>query len=244
MTINKLRRSTALAAIVAFALPSDGLAEETSSLDIPSQDMVTAIAALGAETGLQILGADELLTDRKSASVKGSMTPRQALVTMLNDNTLSVTELSSGTLVIGKAEHYGEVSQNLTDEPFDLGEIIFRSSRGRVPINEVPRNVAVIEEEQLRQLNEQSGNLAETLPKVIPSFGPPQFRNSTRGVTLRGRAPLYLLDGIPISTQTIQTLGFIDQSAVDSVEVLYGPTALYGNGASGGVIQFFTVEPS
>lgn len=103
----------------------------------------------------------------------------------------------------------------------------------------------MIDDEELEDAARKSRNLSQTLPLLIPGFGTPVFQNSTRSLSLRGREALFLLDGIPVSAGEFGVeLGNFDPLTIDRVEVLYGPTALYGNGATGGVIQFFTRDAS
>ncbi|MDX8350693.1 TonB-dependent receptor [Cognatiyoonia sp. IB215446] len=128
--------------------------------------------------------------------------------------------------------------------PFDLGTIIFQSDRDGTPIEDVPRAVKNIDTEELEDAAKTSTNFSQTLPQIIPGFGTPVFQNATRGLFLRGRDPLFLIDSIPITSSFGVQFQYFDQSIIDNIEVLYGPTALYGRGASGGVIQFFTKDPT
>lgn len=60
---------------------------------------------------------------------------------------------------------------------------------------------------------------------------------------MRGRSALVLIDGIPQSTPlraTDRDIRTIDPSAVDHIEIVKGATALYGNGAIGGIINIIT----
>jgi iron complex outermembrane receptor protein len=57
---------------------------------------------------------------------------------------------------------------------------------------------------------------------------------------------LVLIDGIPQSTPLRnggRDLRTIDASAIDHIEVINGATAMYGNGAAGGVINYITKKP-
>ncbi|KIC48028.1 TonB-dependent receptor [Tateyamaria sp. ANG-S1] len=135
-------------------------------------------------------------------------------------------------------------AQQGTEEPFQLPDLIFESNRDATPIDEVPRAVKSIDQTEVEDAGKTSTNFSQTLPQIIPGFGTPVFQNATRGLTLRGRDPLFLVDGIPLSSAFGVQFQYFDQRAIDSIEVLYGPTALYGQGASGGVIQFFTKDPT
>lgn len=63
---------------------------------------------------------------------------------------------------------------------------------------------------------------------------------------MRGRPPLILIDGI--AQNSANGFGFdlntIDLSAVERIEVVRGPSAAYGTGATGGIINIITRQPS
>ncbi|MEM8595693.1 MAG: TonB-dependent receptor plug domain-containing protein, partial [Pseudomonadota bacterium] len=161
-----------------------------------------------------------------------------------------------GALVVGLtlpagapvgAQETGETSEpsSVDKGPTIIAPIIITAGRREQQLEDVPRAVRTIDNQTLEAITRKSTNFSETLPELIPGFGTPVFQNSTRSLTLRGREALFLLDGIPISAGEFGVdLGNFDPLTIDRVEVLYGPTALYGNGATGGVIQFFTREAS
>jgi iron complex outermembrane receptor protein len=134
------------------------------------------------------------------------------------------------------ARERGLLTSTATDE------IVVTGRREATSLAETPRAIRVIEEETIDFYARQSGNLSETLGKLVPGFGLPVFQNSLRSLTLRGREALLLFDGVPLQSNSgfFAELGAVDPATVGRVEVLYGPTALYGRGATGGIIQFFT----
>ena len=129
------------------------------------------------------------------------------------------------------------------EEPID---VIVTATRTEEDPNDVPRSVTVIPREQIQQQTNLSRDLGEVLGKVVPGLAPPTQSLSTFGQSLRGRNTLVLIDGVPQSTSrnVFRDLRTIDPSAVERVEVLRGPTAIYGDGATGGVINIITRTPS
>lgn len=130
-----------------------------------------------------------------------------------------------------------------TRPPMEL--VVVTATRMEQPINEVARTVIVLDQEIIDRELAKSSNIANLLGDQVPGFGAPSHIDQLRTQTLRGRDPLYLIDGIPLAFNSGG--GFLqgplvkfDSGTVRRVEVLYGPTALYGAGATGGVIQFFT----
>ncbi|MEL7296447.1 MAG: TonB-dependent receptor [Pseudomonadota bacterium] len=126
-----------------------------------------------------------------------------------------------------------------------IDEIIVTSSRREQTISEIPRSVRVFDAQALDVFLEQTSNVQQILGKAIPGFAPPVTEGSAGSLSLRGRDPLYLIDGIPVASNTnfSRFLDKFDPLTLERVEVVYGPTALYGAGATGGVIQFFTKTP-
>ena len=163
---------------------------------------------------------------------------------MKNRNSLAYSGRFCGHLSLFALFAATAQAQQGGQEPFQLPDLIFQSNRDAVPIDEVPRAVKSINEEEVEEAAKTSTNFSQILPQIIPGFGTPVFQNATRGLTLRGRDPLFLIDGIPLSSAFGVQFQYFDQKVIGDIEVLYGPTALYGQGASGGVIQFFTKDPT
>ena len=78
--------------------------------------------------------------------------------------------------------------------------------------------------------------------REVPGLAPGNQSSSEFGQTLRGRNQLVLIDGVPQSSSrnAFRNLRTIDPSVIESVEVVRGPTALYGDGATGGIINIIT----
>jgi hypothetical protein len=86
-----------------------------------------------------------------------------------------------------------------------------------------------------------SGNIIESLQGRVAGLqvsrvGQNQFRASIRG---QQNAPLYLLDGMPVSENTVSSISQFD---ISRIEILKNAAnaAVYGGRASGGVIALFT----
>lgn len=121
-------------------------------------------------------------------------------------------------------------------------ELTVTASQSRIPMAEVSSSVSVIEGELLRETLAMSGNLADALGKVVPGLAPGTGSASIWGQTLRGRGVQVLVDGIPLTTlrNTARDLVAVDPNLVERVEVLRGTTAMYGDGATGGLINIVT----
>lgn len=139
----------------------------------------------------------------------------------------------------------GEVRLDLTlgEDVLQLSAVAITATRREEDISQTPRAIDVVSQETVEFYTGQSSDFSATLGKIIPNFTSPSIGNNVFLATLRGRAPLFLLDGVPLqSNEGLRgaVLGNIDPSMIERIEVLYGASTIYGGGAPGGVIQFFT----
>ncbi|MCP3143647.1 TonB-dependent receptor [Pyxidicoccus xibeiensis] len=125
-------------------------------------------------------------------------------------------------------------------------EIVVTATRRPEAISNVPGAVTVVEGEQLQAQYKASGqNLADALGKLVPGLALGNQSPSTYGQTLRGRNVLVLIDGVPQSAvrNVSRDLNTLSPEAIERVEVVRGTTAIYGEGASGGIINIITRRP-
>jgi len=125
-------------------------------------------------------------------------------------------------------------------------ELVVTATRTEERQEDVARSVTVIDREEIQEQANLTQNLADILGQLVPGFGPPSFQNRTNVQTLRGRQPQILVDGVPLRSNSaldIQTR-FIAPSAIERIEVVRGPTAVFGGEAKGGVINIITREPT
>lgn len=126
----------------------------------------------------------------------------------------------------------------------DADSIVVTAARTILPPNALPLTIDVIDKETLDQQIAISGSVTDAVATLIPSFSPTRQKLSGAGETLRGRAPLYAINGIPQSTPLRDGSrdGFtIDGFFVDRVEVIFGSNALQGIGGTGGIVNQVTV---
>lgn len=122
--------------------------------------------------------------------------------------------------------------------------IVVTAARTILPANSLPLTVDVIQKDQLDQQVSISGSVTDAVANLTPSFSPTRQKLSGAGETLRGRSPLYAINGIPQSTPLRDGSrdGFtIDAFFVDRVELIFGSNALQGIGGTGGIVNQVTV---
>jgi iron complex outermembrane recepter protein len=127
-----------------------------------------------------------------------------------------------------------------------LKEVTITASRKAEVVDRTPAAVQVLNQKDIQAQTVISPNLSNILGHTVPSLGLSSNTTSNTGQTLRGRTPLVLIDGIPQSTPLrngSRDMRTIDPSVIERVEVIKGATAIYGNGADGGVINYITLQP-
>jgi iron complex outermembrane recepter protein len=135
--------------------------------------------------------------------------------------------------------------ERIEEEPVTLDEVVVTVTRSPTEAAAVSGAVTIVPREQLQQQAELSGSVSDALSKIVPGLGPPTHSMSLQGQTLRGRKVLVLIDGVPqnVVRDGLRNLTTIHPSAIERIEVVPGATAIYGESASGGVINIVTRAP-
>ena len=126
-----------------------------------------------------------------------------------------------------------------------LEEVVVSASRTNKPISAIPNTVKVIDRQELDSQLATSTSLLDGLSFTVPSLTPAHQKMSSNGVTLRGRTPLYMSDGVPQSTplRNGERSGYtVDPAFIERVEVIYGANAIQGVGSTGGIINYVTID--
>ena len=115
----------------------------------------------------------------------------------------------------------------------------------RVPqqASSVPNTVTIIDEKDLETELAISSDLSTVLGHLVPNYSPSRQKLTSSGETLRGRAPLFMVDGVPQSTplrDSKRDAHTIDPDLLERVEVVNGASAIQGLGALGGIINLQT----
>ncbi|MFN3473118.1 MAG: TonB-dependent receptor [Blastomonas sp.] len=136
------------------------------------------------------------------------------------------------------------VAESDRGRPQDEADIVVTAARTILPPSALPLTIDIIRKEALDQQIILSGSITDAVAALTPSFSPTRGKLSGAGETLRGRSPLYAINGIPQSTPLRDGSrdGFtIDGFFVDRVELIYGSNALQGIGGTGGIVNQVTV---
>ena len=120
-------------------------------------------------------------------------------------------------------------------------------SRAAKAVDKIPGAITVISKEEIAETTKLTQDATAILARTIPGYTESTQQMSTNGETLRGRTALRLFDGVP---QTIplregnRTSIFTDLGIIERIEVINGPSASEGIGASGGIINYLSKTPT
>ena len=136
-----------------------------------------------------------------------------------------------------------EATQTAQDEPVqEINVVVTAATRTEEDVSDVDRSVTVINRQKIEEQTNLTRDLGDILGREVPGLAPGNQSLSEFGQTLRGRNQLVLIDGVPQSSSrnAFRNLRTIDPSVIESIEIVRGPTALYGDGATGGIINIIT----
>src|SRR5690606_37326569 len=134
------------------------------------------------------------------------------------------------------ASHYDIV---FPEQENVLDEIVITAGRKPEHISTVPSSVTILNQQDIQAQSNITSNLSAILGNAVPGLGTTTNKATNAGQTLRGRAVLVLVDGIPQSTPLMngsRDLRTIDPLVIERIEVIKGATSIYGNGSGGGII--------
>lgn len=236
---------------------------------IPAQSADTAIDAIGRQAGLQIVASRRVLDGKRTKSVEGRMTPREALDRLLDNTGLQARQTGPQIFIIVAVElgplptsrqpghaheperrHRRPVQAQLPVKKLDIQPIIVTGSLVIAHNNRSPTPITMMSVDD--PLAIRPGGVIEGLdglPSLQGSIGPTSNVNSGgyNMLNLRGLGStrgLILLDGRRVGST--QTTGQVDvdvlpQILLKRVDVVTGgASAAYGSDAVSGVVNFIT----
>lgn len=126
-----------------------------------------------------------------------------------------------------------------------LDAVSVTAVRGARSVAEIAGTVYAIEREQIAQQITAGRSTADILGQLVPSLAPASGTTSNYGMTMRGRSVQVMIDGVPLTgaRDGSRQLNSISPTMIERIEVISGATALYGAGASGGIINIITLQP-
>lgn len=247
---------TATLATAAPAAQAQQTKSATKLVNLSPGPLGQSLVSLSGLYDVPVVAPNQFVSGKRAPRVSGTFTLEQALSQVLMGSGLKATVAANGGIVIGQQlAQLGAAPLASEDRKFGSGlvlatdEIVVTATRTPQLINEIARSVVVVDLPTIKTELAKSSNLFNLVGALIPALGPPTQTDINRAQSLRGRDAQYLIDGVPLGFNGGAGSGFgeldkFDPEILGRIEVLYGPNAVYGAGATGGVIQFFTKEAS
>src|SRR5579872_3813659 len=124
-----------------------------------------------------------------------------------------------------------------------LAEILVRGSRLPTSLATMPQSVQVVNTRQLEQQMAITTDVQTMLANTVPGLSQSSYSTGETLLSLRGRKPVILIDGVPVTStlnDTGRELSMITPEDISEVEVIRGSSALYGQSEGAGFINFLT----
>jgi len=232
-------RLSLLASSLLVAISAEG--RERLNVDLPAAPLGEAINALAQQSSVQILFASDLGAGRQAPALKGRFSAEEALQTLLEGSGLQAQARDERTFVV-VAQGAPTAVPAAPSAPVEMAQMEITASRTSSSLVSATRQSTVIEHEQLQALRQGSESLATVLAKAVPGMSDSSRTVTEYGQTLRGRSLLVMVDGVPLNTNrdSSRNLANIDPALIERVEVIRGSSAIYGSGATGGIIAITT----
>ncbi|MEO8366873.1 MAG: TonB-dependent receptor [Pseudoxanthomonas sp.] len=119
-------------------------------------------------------------------------------------------------------------------------------SRTAKAVDKIPGAITVVSAAEVQHTLLLTEDATAVLARTVPGYAESSQQMSNSGETLRGRTALRLFDGIPQTSplrEGNRSGTFTDMGVIGRIEVINGPSASEGIGASGGIINYISKTP-
>lgn len=128
-----------------------------------------------------------------------------------------------------------------------LEEVVVSGSRLPAEVSSMPISINILDERDISRQLDVTDSLQDILANLVPGLSLGSQATIATYMSLRGRKPVFLVDGVPV-TSTLNDVAreseLIDPAAIERIEVVRGSSALYGNSAGAGFINYITKQGS
>lgn len=131
-------------------------------------------------------------------------------------------------------------------EASTLSAVVVTATRGSKAVDKIPGAVSVVTRKEIDDQLRVAEDLSAVLAAQVPGYAPSTQKLTSAGESMRGRTALILFDGIPQSNPLragAREGYFADPMLIERIEVVSGPSAVQGLGATGGIINHISRTP-
>jgi iron complex outermembrane receptor protein len=235
-------------------------AEANRRFQIPPQSLDSALKAFGAQSGMQLFYAADLVADKRNPGLDGQFSPAQALERLLKasglqyrvrNNTVTlekqdiIPSAPRSPTTLGAVTVTGRAEYDSTD-PYNKDYAVpnaVTATKTDTPLMETPANIQVIPKAVLD--DQQAISLTQTMKNVAGAFSNHGSGGLNNAIRLRGfNNSAYYRNGYRFPDRFGGSLGPRQMANVERIEVLKGPGAvLYGQMEAGGMVNVVTKRP-
>lgn len=132
------------------------------------------------------------------------------------------------------------------NRPVMLDQVVVTATRSETDIASIAGSVQVIGQDEINEQTVPGQKLSDVLEKLVPGMGPSTQTVTDRTQSIRGRRVLVLIDGVSQSDnrQISRQMNSVRPENIERIEVISGASAVYGAGATGGMINIITKKPT
>lgn len=249
-----------LAAGLALAHPLPAVANEPHFFQVRSGDNTEAIRDFAAQSGMQIVAAEDALAGKTLRDVSGTLSLEEGLRTLLRGTGLTHKYIGNTAVALVREDRRIRVAQSDESVPpsppteaastTSLEEVVVTAQKREERLRDVPISISVLKGADLDRTT--SGGVMDAISRTpgVAFFSGPLggvTQVSVRGVSaagalFTGSSPIaYYVDSVPfglVKTSLLPDTGAYD---LERVEVLRGPQGtLYGASAQNGVVRILT----
>lgn len=208
--------------------------ERRVALKLVAQPLDQALTRFADQADLRLLYTTADVDGLQAPALNGEVTVAQALQTLLAGSGMSWSFSDSRTVILRRAAPAASLNLKPTQ--------VSVASRTSTAISEIPGTVWVVEQSQLREQLSTGVSLKEAIGKLVPGLDLAPEGRTNYGQNMRGRNVLVMIDGVSQNSSRGLSRQFdsISPFNVERVEVLSGASAIYGGGATGGIINIVT----
>lgn len=123
-----------------------------------------------------------------------------------------------------------------------LDPIVVVANQTPKAISDIPATVWYIDEYKVDEAARTGKRLGDFIAQEVPSLDLGSGGRTSAGQNLRGRSMQVMIDGVSLNSSRAisRYLDSISMENIESIEVLSGASAVYGGGATGGIINIKT----
>jgi iron complex outermembrane receptor protein len=228
--------SPVLAQATSTTTPGAAVAQSGTAqrFDIAAQPLDAALAAFAAASGIQLLYNSAATSGLRSPGVSGTLTPEEALRTLLAGTGLGPRFTGPRAATIEKLP--GAAPGVTMLEPVT----VLATRQANVPLSNVPASVSIVTREQIAKEQSTAPRVEDILTRTVPGFNP--TNNGVRQI--RGRNAQVFMNGAPMNEQlrgsSGSDLNLLPPDHLAEIEVSRGANSAYGFGSPGGIIALST----